>query len=292
MIGKRVDGPYTVIGNEAAQDSSLSWKAKGLLIYLLSLPKDWNIRISELANHATDGYDSTKRAMDELLASGYIQRGLRVRKPDGRLGDYVYLLSGVRNEMPNMGKPNVDLPSQGKPSQGKPSQENRQLQKKEITKETNNKRNKRKYVSKSYSSDFEIWWEYYLTNSNKDPGDKWKAFENFNYLLQSFSLEQIQRATAHYFQSCGDKFTKDATTFLKGELIDQYQEPPLLAIRGKPQEQPRRLTAQEQSVKRILEDHAERNGETSGSGFGNGFDEFESTYTGGITQTLDSSILQ
>ena len=282
MIGKRIDGPYTVIGNEAAQDSSLSWKAKGLLVYLLSLPKDWNIRLSELARHATDGIDSTRKAMDELLNAGYIQRGARIRKPDGKLGDYVYLVTGVRDDLPELENPTLE----------NPTQENPTLQNKEITKETKNKRNKRKYVSKSYSEDFEIWWKYYLTNSNKDPGDKWKASENFNYLLQSFSLEQIQRATAHYFQSCGDKFTKDATTFLKGELIDQYQEPPLLAIRGKPQEQPRKLTAQEQSVKRMLEDYAERHGETGNSGFGNGFDEFESTHTGRIAQTLGSSLLQ
>ena len=282
MIGKRIDGPYTVIGNEAAQDSSLSWKAKGLLVYLLSLPKDWNIRLSELARHATDGIDSTRKAMDELLNAGYIQRGARIRKPDGKLGDYVYLVTGVRDDLPELENPTLE----------NPTQENPTLQNKEITKETKNKRNKRKYVSKSYSEDFEIWWKYYLTNSNKDPGDKWKASENFNYLLQSFSLEQIQRATAHYFQSCGDKFTKDATTFLKGELIDQYQEPPLLAIRGKPQEQPRKLTAQEQSVKRMLEDYAERHGETGNSGFGNGFDEFESTHTGRIAPTLGSSLLQ
>ena len=282
MIGKRIDGPYTVIGNEAAQDSSLSWKARGLLIYLLSLPRDWNIRLSELARHATDGIDSTRKAMDELLNAGYIQRGARIRKPDGKLGDYVYLVTGVRDDLPELEKPTLE----------KPTQENPTLQNKEITKETKNKRNKRKYVSKSYSEDFEIWWKYYLTNSNKDPGDKWKAFENFNYLLQSFSLEQIQRATAHYFQSCGDKFTKDATTFLKGELIDQYQEPPIVPIRGKPQEQPRRLTAQEQSVKRMLEDYAERHGETGNSGFGNGFDEFKSTHTGRIAQTLGSSLLQ
>ena len=292
MIGKRIDGPYTVIGNEAAQDSSLSWKARGLLVYLLSLPRDWNIRLSELARHATDGIDSTRKAMDELLNAGYIQRGARIRKPDGKLGDYVYLVTGVRDDLPELEKPTLEKPTLEKPTLEKPTQENPTLQNKEITKETKNKRNKRKYVSKSYSEDFEIWWKYYLTNSNKDPGDKWKAFENFNYLLQSFSLEQIQRATAHYFQSCGDKFTKDATTFLKGELIDQYQEPPIVPIRGKPQEQPRRLTAQEQSVLRMKEDYEKRHRETGNSGFGDGFDEFESTHTGRITPSLGSSLLQ
>ena len=230
MIGKRIDGPYTVIGNEAAQDSSLSWKAKGLLIYLLSLPKDWNIRISELANHATDGYDSTKRAMDELLASGYIQRGLRVRKEDGRLGDYVYLLSGVRNEMPSQEKPNVDLPSQEKPSQGKPSQENRQLQKKEITKETNNKRNT------EYITHFESWWDDWKAKATRKPGRKAKAFENFKKLLATFSVAEIQIATKHYIAECGDSYTKDAERFLVEDLVEQHQEPSRASPNSQPDE--------------------------------------------------------
>ena len=228
MIGKRIDGPYTVIGNAAAQDAELSWKAKGLLIYLLSLPKNWNIRISELANHATDGYDSTKRAMDELLKSGYIKRGPRVRKPDGKLGDYVYLLSGVRDEMPNLEKPNVDFPSQGKPSQGKPSQENRQLQNKELTKETNNKRNT------EYITHFEGWWNDWKAKATRKPGRKAKAFENFKKLLTKFSVAEIQIATKHYLAECGDSYTKDAERFLVEDLIEQHQEP----SRASPSKQP------------------------------------------------------
>ena len=228
MIGKRIDGPYTVIGNAAAQDAELSWKAKGLLIYLLSLPKNWNIRISELANHATDGYDSTKRAMDELLKSGYIKRGPRVRKPDGKLGDYVYLLSGVRDEMPNLEKPNVDFPSQGKPSQGKPSQENRQLQNKELTKETNNKRNT------EYITHFEGWWDDWKAKATRKPGRKAKAFENFKKLLAKFSVAEIQIATKHYLAECGDSYTKDAERFLVEDLIEQHQAP----SRASPSNQP------------------------------------------------------
>lgn len=240
MIGKRIDGPYTVIGNEAAQDSSLSWKARGLLIYLLSLPKNWNIRISELANHATDGYDSTKRAMDELLKSGYIKRGPRVRKPDGKLGDYVYLLSGVRDEMPNLEKPNVDFPSQGKPSQGKPSQENRQLQNKELTKETNNKRNT------EYITHFEGWWDDWKAKATRKPGRKAKAFENFKKLLAKFSVAEIQIATKHYLAECGDSYTKDAERFLVEDLIEQHQEPSRASPSGQEDEWDRAFREAEQ----------------------------------------------
>lgn len=235
MIGKRIDGPYTVIGNAAAQDAELSWKAKGLLIYLLSLPKNWNIRISELANHATDGYDSTKRAMDELLKSGYIKRGPRVRKPDGKLGDYVYLLSGVRDEMPNLEKPNVDFPSQGKPSQ-----ENRQLQNKELTKETNNKRNT------EYITHFEGWWDDWKAKATRKPGRKAKAFENFKKLLAKFSVAEIQIATKHYLAECGDSYTKDAERFLVEDLIEQHQEPSRASPSGQEDEWDRAFREAEQ----------------------------------------------
>ena len=218
MIGKRIDGPYTVIGNEAAQDSSLSWKARGLLVYLLSLPRDWNIRLSELARHATDGIDSTRKAMDELLNAGYIQRGARIRKPDGKLGDYVYLVTGVRDDLPELEKPTLE----------KPTQENPTLQNKEITKETKNKRNT------EYITHFESWWDDWKTKATRKPGRKAKAFENFKKLLATFSVVEIQIATKHYLAECGDSYTKDAERFLVEDLIEQHQAP----SRASPSNQP------------------------------------------------------
>jgi len=223
MIGKRIDGPYTVIGNEAAQDSSLSWKARGLLIYLLSLPRDWNIRLSELARHATDGIDSTRKAMDELLNAGYIQRGARIRKPDGKLGDYVYLVTGVRDDLPELEKPTLE-----KPTLEKPTQENPTLQNKEITKETKNKRNT------EYITHFESWWDDWKTKATRKPGRKAKAFENFKKLLATFSVVEIQIATKHYLAECGDSYTKDAERFLVEDLIEQHQAP----SRASPSNQP------------------------------------------------------
>jgi hypothetical protein len=168
----------------------------------------------------------------------------------------------------------------------KPTQENPTLQNKEITKETKNKRNTEDI------SAFESWWSDWRMKVTRNPGRKAKAKEHFKRLLANFSVAEIEIATNHYLAECGDSFTKDAERFLVADLIQQHQEPPIVPIRGKPQEQPRRLTAQEQSVKRMLEDYAERHGETGDSGFGNGFDEFEQTHTGRITPTLGSSLLQ
>ena len=39
---------YVQIANATAQNRRLSWAARGLLIYLLSLPLGWKIRVSHL----------------------------------------------------------------------------------------------------------------------------------------------------------------------------------------------------------------------------------------------------
>jgi hypothetical protein len=86
---KRVkrETPFVQIDKRALQDESLSWKAKGLLAYLLSLPDDWQIYINELKNHATDGRDSTATALKELISAGYITRNYAERE-EGKFTGY------------------------------------------------------------------------------------------------------------------------------------------------------------------------------------------------------------
>ena len=66
------DKEYTTLYNYVLQDSRLSWKARGLLVYLLSLPEDWRIYVSELATRAPDGEGSTRTAFKQLIEYGYI----------------------------------------------------------------------------------------------------------------------------------------------------------------------------------------------------------------------------
>lgn len=65
---------FTVIDNTGIQDKELSWKAKGLLCYLISLPDDWEINISDLKSRSKDGRDSTSAGIQELIENGYIIR--------------------------------------------------------------------------------------------------------------------------------------------------------------------------------------------------------------------------
>jgi DNA-binding transcriptional MocR family regulator len=74
---------YTCISNEILQRKDMSMRAKGLLVYLLSLPEDWEIHKTELWKHFTDGRDAVFRAFEELEKNGYIQ-GKRYRDQEGK----------------------------------------------------------------------------------------------------------------------------------------------------------------------------------------------------------------
>jgi len=71
---KNKENPYAQIARTAAQDERLSWKATGMLCYILSLPDDWQINLRDLANRKQDGISATKTALKELTTAGYIEK--------------------------------------------------------------------------------------------------------------------------------------------------------------------------------------------------------------------------
>jgi len=68
------ENPYVMIDREIFQNSTLSWKAKGLLGYLLSRPDDWIVRMTDLAKQSTDGMAAIRTAVKELEDAGYMVR--------------------------------------------------------------------------------------------------------------------------------------------------------------------------------------------------------------------------
>jgi hypothetical protein len=63
---------FLIMDKKALQDVRMSWRAKGLLAYLLSLPNDWTIYTTELQKRSTDGRRSMTAAINELKQKGYI----------------------------------------------------------------------------------------------------------------------------------------------------------------------------------------------------------------------------
>lgn len=72
IIRKTRTTNYSMIYNVGLKDPKLSAKAKGLLAYMLTLPDDWKFYQEELEKHFTDGTQSIRTALNELIKHGYL----------------------------------------------------------------------------------------------------------------------------------------------------------------------------------------------------------------------------
>ena len=73
---------FTVVSNDLAHDARLSWEARGFLVYLLSLPDDWNFNIKGLVSQTGTKKDVILRLVKELKEAGYIS----IKQETGKRG--------------------------------------------------------------------------------------------------------------------------------------------------------------------------------------------------------------
>lgn len=86
---KRKKNGFTQISNCMFEDDRLSWKAKGLLGYLLSRPDNWKVNKADLQKRAKDGRDSMQNAIGELRNHGYLHIYPN-RKENGKLDGWIW----------------------------------------------------------------------------------------------------------------------------------------------------------------------------------------------------------
>lgn len=101
-------GNFVTVHKSFIHDDNLSWKAKGILLYLLSRPDDWRIYETELNKHSSDGRDSLRTGIKELEEAGYIHRTRR-RNEKGQLREYEYQVFEQPNQIGKtyVGKTNI-----------------------------------------------------------------------------------------------------------------------------------------------------------------------------------------
>lgn len=128
---KNRNNPYVMIDKTCLEDTRLSWKAKGLLAYLLSRPDDWEVRVKDLINRSRDGRDSVYAGLSELEKAGYLERTV-IRDDKGRIVKWVSMVyerpiekpEDPLPENPDVANPLPENPDLENPDTGNPDTEN------------------------------------------------------------------------------------------------------------------------------------------------------------------------
>ena len=81
---KKINGNFVTTSAQVAQDKRLSWKARGIFLYLASMSDGWNFYVDEIAKHAPQGKRALQNGLKELEEYGYLKR-VRTHKPNGDL---------------------------------------------------------------------------------------------------------------------------------------------------------------------------------------------------------------
>ena len=98
------------IRNEVARDSRLSYKARGILIEILSRPDNWETSADALAASGPDGRTAVLSGLRELREAGYLET-VRRRREDGTFNTISSVYDTPQNGSPESGFPTSDNPT-------------------------------------------------------------------------------------------------------------------------------------------------------------------------------------
>jgi len=212
---KKRNTNFTTVSNDIPNNPNLSWKAKGLLLYLLSRPDDWSVYISQLSKVGTDGKDSTSSGVKELIKEGYIMRTAE-RDEKGKFKGYNYLVSDEPEYLTESSLSVNGLPENGKPVYGKAA----------TTKEGSNKELKEQRTNNTYSESFLNFWNEYheITGKSKAECPKHETWKHWKKLTNTEKAKALDTIKAYSSTVQDKKYTVIARTYLaKKRFNDEYE---------------------------------------------------------------------
>lgn len=140
---------FTITDNKLIKDDRLSWKARGIFIYLWSMPDDWNFYVDEVAKHSKNSVGALQSGLSELEKFGYLKR-IRLHGKDGHFSRMAWELSDTGDFTINPETHSMENTINGENHR----MENRSLLNTNNTnkKETLNKKNTKDILSSSHST--------------------------------------------------------------------------------------------------------------------------------------------
>ena len=82
-VVKNKDNPYVMIDRRPVDNPALSFKAKGILTYLLSRPDGWEVSVADLIKHGAEGEAAVRSGLKELKDAGHME--YKQSRKEGRI---------------------------------------------------------------------------------------------------------------------------------------------------------------------------------------------------------------
>ena len=101
----RPQSNFTILSNEIIRDDRLSFRARGVLISILSRPDNWRTSAESLSNESLEGRAAILTALKELEVCGYLER----QKHQNERGHWVS--ESFIYDKPKYGKPTSAEPT-------------------------------------------------------------------------------------------------------------------------------------------------------------------------------------
>lgn len=126
----RPETKFYTLDKAISEDERLSWAARGLLIFLLGKPDNWEVSVAHLIKQTSkaigksSGRDAVRVIIKELESAGYMAVD-RARGDGGSFNGMDYTVcERPQTDNPSMGSPQTENPATAKPAPAKPSPEN------------------------------------------------------------------------------------------------------------------------------------------------------------------------
>ena len=228
IIRSRREKNYTVLLNDGLRDQRLSFKARGLMAYMLSMPDDWKFYTRELVKHSDkDGRDSVRVGLKELEDCGYLKRQKK-RSESGQFDSQDLLLV----DTPTF-SPGTDYPAPGKPATENPAPANPTLLSTngtkdlpELSTEGTEHSPAVAELSVSFEDEFDVVWKEYPNKQGKKQAfNHYKAWRKKSvkhtngYLLERLRLYKANLAANSW------KHPMNGSTWFNGRFDDDYSIP-------------------------------------------------------------------
>tara|TARA_R110002020_G_scaffold288669_2_gene504131 strand:- start:3990 stop:4790 length:801 start_codon:yes stop_codon:yes gene_type:complete len=193
---------FTMIDNKLICNNKLSAKAKGILIYLLSRPKEWYASVTDITKNFKDGTDAVKSALKELEKFMYLDR-TKTRKPDGTFLTIYNVYESPDQHPKKQTTLLKDAIHSGKSTVDNPLVENPQINN---NTDVNN-------IKKLFKKEFDLWYLLYNKKTTKK-----QSLLYWNKKVTSFTLiETIMKHTKQYVSNTDKTYRLDPLRYLRNE---------------------------------------------------------------------------